>query len=618
MFCGGGGISEGLKQAGFSIVFGLDSSKPAVETFAQNHPDAKVVKASIEDFSIDDIPEFDILVGGPPCVEFSASKQGRGDILAGLELVQAFLRVVHYRKPKYWIMENVPRIVMHLPERIPLSWIGVNEPGDLSIPIRNHFNTADYGVPQARERFLMGNFPVPSPTHYDPKENDLFGFVEEKKPWVTLSKVLESLPSPLKAKPTLDVKDLNYDINLPIDLLSDHFHEVELPKEEERRIRKAKEAHPFMGWMPFPDAINRPARTVVATQLGRETLVLGEKIEETNRYRRATVRECAIIQGYPITYQFFGPSLSARYRVVGNGVPPILTYNIGKEIRRDAQLLPLNAPCVNKVPSKLSPSIPLLTKRKQYSYKLDRKFSDLVPGKEVRGCLVELSNQGNDPVNAQLYSEKDLHIVHWVCRLTIGEGKAKMTKTDVSLTDALKIIRPMLYSREQASILLNMMEVVFNEITPMLSDASTLQAAWIKKVNNVSTPEDVVDNLSEIIDNYFPANAWAKKYVDKTPEFEFLPNKGLRVRLAVGILTTAFCTEVINRGVSWVQINESVRYVNPDWVYDDHAVHIDIDTICSSIRAALRHFSDQDRPGEFLDYIEGLPIDSENLGVGVV
>jgi len=93
LFCGGGGISEGLKQAGLSIVFGLDTSKPAVDTFSHNHPDAEVIKASIVDIDVKNIPEFDVLVGGPPCVEFSASKQGRGNILAGLKLVQAFLRV---------------------------------------------------------------------------------------------------------------------------------------------------------------------------------------------------------------------------------------------------------------------------------------------------------------------------------------------------------------------------------------------------------------------------------------------------------------------------------------------------------------------------------------------
>ena len=106
LFCGGGGISEGLRLAGFEIVYGLDNSKAAVDTFQHNHPKATVVKSAIEDIDTDSIPEFEVLVGGPPCIEFSASKQGRGNILAGLKLIQAFLQVVYKRKPKYWIMEN--------------------------------------------------------------------------------------------------------------------------------------------------------------------------------------------------------------------------------------------------------------------------------------------------------------------------------------------------------------------------------------------------------------------------------------------------------------------------------------------------------------------------------
>lgn len=565
LFCGGGGISEGLRQAGLDIVFGLDNSKAAVDTFAHNHPDATVIKASISDLDIRNLPEFDVLVGGPPCVEFSASKQGRGNILAGLTLVQAFLRVVHICKPTYWIMENVPKIVLHLPERIPLKWIGIDEEGELRVPVRAHFNTAEYGVPQARERFLMGKFPLPTPTHCDPNAGVLLSEVEGRTSWVCLDDVLKSLPSPLKNKPKGNVRDLSYDLELPIDLLSDHFHEVELAKDEARRIRKVKEEHPFMGWMPFPDITSRPARTVVATQLGRETLVIGEEIDGVERYRRATVRECAVMQGYPISYQFFGSGLSARYRVVGNGVPPILTYRIGREIQKDAGLLVPIVPNVIRVPKSLSPAIYKQAKRKVANHRIDRRFSELVPGKEVRGCRVELINRTPARSRAQLYSRSDLHLVDWVCRLTVGEGKAKMKQRCFSFQESLILLEPLYLLKKETALLVKVLEGIVDGVVPGLCDASTMQASWAGKIKDAPSPESLVDELSEIINRYFPSGHYKDQRIPSHTAFDLLPDRGIRVRLAVAVLAVSYCCEILNKDATWVMANESIRFVDLSW-----------------------------------------------------
>ena len=175
LFCGPGGMGEGLRQAGFRTVYAMDKDKAAAETYSHNHPGASVECRDVTGFDPEKLPEFEILIGGPPCVEFSNSKGSRGNILEGLRLVQEFLRVVYERKPRYWIMENVPRIVLHLPEEIPLKWIGVEKRGSLHIPVRGEFNCADFGVPQARKRFLMGNFPRPLQTHAAATvEGDLF------------------------------------------------------------------------------------------------------------------------------------------------------------------------------------------------------------------------------------------------------------------------------------------------------------------------------------------------------------------------------------------------------------------------------------------------------------
>ncbi len=566
LFCGGGGISEGLKQAGMDIVFGLDNSKPATDTFSLNHRNAKVIKSPIEDVEIDDIPDFDVLVGGPPCVEFSASKQGRGNILAGLKLVQAFLRVVYIRKPQYWIMENVPKIVLHLPEKIPLKWIGIDSPDELHVPTRATFNTADYGVPQARKRFLMGNFPIPDPTHAAATELALFSKEKRLKPWVTLKNVLDTFPTPLKNMPKeITIEDINYDLALPSNLLSDHFHEVELSSDEARRIKKAKEAHPYMGRMPFPDVSTRPARTVVATQLGRETLVIGETINKKDRFRRATVRECATIQGYPISYQFMGTGLSARYRVIGNGVPPMLTYKIGQLIQQDSGRKCKRKPLITKEPKQLSPQIYKQAKRAAVNHRITRRFCELVPGKEVRGCRVEFINTNPGTHRPQLYKAPAMHIVDWHCQLTVGEGKANMKQRIFSLEEAITLIHPIFALPEETSALIEMMRSAEKELMPDLCDASTLQASWAEKISTAD-PEKLVDDISKIVERFFPSERYHDAFIPSSNDYDYLPKRGMRIRLAVSALIVAYCCDVINKSTIWSKKNSKLRYTDPSWL----------------------------------------------------
>jgi DNA (cytosine-5)-methyltransferase 1 len=325
-----------LRQAGIQTVYAVDYDAAAVETFRRNHPEATVVRQDVADLDPDSLPDFDLLVGGPPCIEFSSSKGGRANILDGLRLVQAFLRVVHVRKPRYWIMENVPRLVLHLPGEIPLRWIGVEDEGALAVPVRVELNTADYGVPQVRRRFHLGNFPLPQPTHKEPEPDSLFASIGGLPAWLSLRTVVEALPVPRSQRSPGTVADPVYGFTLPLSQLSDHFHEVVLTEEEVARIREVKTNHPYMGKMAFPDELDRPARTVVATQLGRETLVLCCREGDRDAFRRATVRECATLQGFPITYQFWAGSLNARYRLAGDAVPPPLSYAIARGIVRDA------------------------------------------------------------------------------------------------------------------------------------------------------------------------------------------------------------------------------------------------------------------------------------------
>lgn len=568
LFCGPGGISEGLKQAGLETVYALDKDRAATDTFAKNHPEATVIRADVTGIDADSLPDFDVLVGGPPCVEFSASKGTKGNILEGLRLVQEYLRVVYERSPRYWIMENVPRIVLHLPAEIPLKWIGVDKPGSLHVPVRTYFECADFGVPQARRRFLMGNFPIPAATHHAPtKPLDLFASEGSARlPWLTLGDILRALPDPLKGNASDVVIDPNYGFGLDSDALTDHFHPVLLSERETRNIRNAKVSHPFMGKMAFPDEEGRPARTVVATQLGRETLVLGSVMGGKTVFRRATVRECATLQSFPTSYQFFGGSLNARYRLAGDAVPPRLAYLIGQEIRRLEAFPELKQPLVATQPIELSPPASLRPPRsKPTVFPINRRFGELVPGKEVRGSRVELDNSGADkPAVAQLM--KANHILSWKSRLYVGEG-SKLLKTETFTFEAAleEVAAHCARNVEIAKHFDAMLRDAEKRLAGWVPDASTLQASWSGRCANIVGPEQIVDRLSQIVDKHFPSERYSRYFVPRAGVSRIVPDRGLRVRLAAALVIAAYCAALINEDTRWAETNAEIRFISPEW-----------------------------------------------------
>jgi len=115
LFCGGGGFSEGFRQAGFHIVHAVDNDQRACETYKKNilaNERTTVECRDILDLEPSQLPDdVDVLIGSPPCTEFSSSKNGGdGDIEEGMRLVARFLYFVAELEPNYWLMENVPRL----------------------------------------------------------------------------------------------------------------------------------------------------------------------------------------------------------------------------------------------------------------------------------------------------------------------------------------------------------------------------------------------------------------------------------------------------------------------------------------------------------------------------
>ena len=343
-FCGAGGFSEGFRQMGYEIIYGFDHWKPAVDTFNHNfnlNCDVKNIldfKSSIAE--IESLPNTEIIIGSPPCVSFSSSnKSGNADKSLGVELTDTFLRIVAVKKHqpnsilKAWFMENVVNSKRYLQTAYTFKDLGLTEwanknrisPLKIAIDLYENsaiINSADYGSFQARKRVISGEILkkgkliLPKSTHSED------GF-DGKKKYMTIGKMKQNFPHPFTKLSDEIIKDPHYQIKILQSQLTDHFYDTGIYKVEWKFSKYWKINHPFMGKMSFPENENKPSRTITATKIAnsRESIIYKSEFNRVGdgEYRLPTVREAAIIMGFPITYQFIGAE-NNKWRLVGNAV----------------------------------------------------------------------------------------------------------------------------------------------------------------------------------------------------------------------------------------------------------------------------------------------------------
>src|SRR5690554_2588286 len=131
------------------------------------------------------------------------------------------------------------------------------------------------------------------------------------------------LPHPFSKFSNQLISDPQYNIKINQNQLTDHFYDTGIYKVEWKFSKYWKTNHPFMGRMSFPENENKPSRTITATKIAnsRESIIYKSEIDRINNgeYRLPTVREAAIIMGFPMTYQFIGGE-NNKWRLVGNAV----------------------------------------------------------------------------------------------------------------------------------------------------------------------------------------------------------------------------------------------------------------------------------------------------------
>ena len=333
LFSGAGGLDIGFEKAGFEVIFANELDHDAACTWCANRPKNSTVMHEGDITEL--LPQLkqyrgktDILFGGPPCQGFSvAGKMDPNDERS--KLIFTFLDAVQLVQPKFFIMENV-KALGSLDKWADVRSRYLSKAAALGYTVKySVFHTADYGVPQKRDRVVF----------VGAKDDDPQKFIKEIKKMVcaapTAREVLlscgafgtEQNPKTCAAAITLARSPIMRKSPYAGMLVNGAGRPVELdglpptlpatmggnktPIVDQRALENAKIANWF--------AIYH--KKIVAGECIPATIEIPKFI------RRLTLKEAAAIQTFPKDYVFCGAK-NKQYRQIGNAVPSLFAYNV--------------------------------------------------------------------------------------------------------------------------------------------------------------------------------------------------------------------------------------------------------------------------------------------------
>ncbi|WP_235603472.1 DNA cytosine methyltransferase [Piscirickettsia litoralis] len=335
LFCGCGGLSLGLEQAGFDIELGIDIWQDALTTFKANHIDSETHCQDLSEVNFDEVSNrylptgVDLIVGGPPCQGFSISGKRDPDDPRN-KLYTAFLKAVDHFKPKAFIMENVPNLASMNQGKIRDTIVKEFESIGYTVSHRNLL-ASDFGVPQNRRRFIMvgllggDQFDFPSPTHMKNKiscEQAISDLVE--------SSIMDGAKYPLESQSL-------YQAEMRVGSSGVFNHET--TKHTEKTVSIISLVPDGGNYKALPDSLKGIRNVNIAwtrynSQKPSLTIDTGHRHHFHYKFNRVpTVRESARLQSFPDKFVFLC-SKTSQYKQVGNAVPPILGRVLGEQLKK--------------------------------------------------------------------------------------------------------------------------------------------------------------------------------------------------------------------------------------------------------------------------------------------
>ncbi|PKI89861.1 DNA (cytosine-5-)-methyltransferase [Actinomycetales bacterium SN12] len=337
LFCGAGGLSLGLKQAGVHVVAGIDLDPACQYPYEQNLK-AKFLHRDVGSVTGVELNELwpdghlRLLAGCAPCQPFSSHRRGADTSGEDTwDLLSHFSRLVEESEPDFVTMENVTRL-----RRMPVFERFVAKLKELGYKVDfGVLYGPEFGLPQERRRLVLlasklGRISLPSGS-------------KDATKYVTVKQAISKLPK------------LQHGESDPKDLLHTARGLSEL------NARRMKASAPGGTWRDWPEELvaachkkasgasfqafygrmtwDAPSPTITTQSYNFGTGRFGHPDPE--QQRSITLREAAMLQGFPRNYRFVPPkvkpSMQAVGRLIGNAVPPAFGKAVGEAFVRASE-----------------------------------------------------------------------------------------------------------------------------------------------------------------------------------------------------------------------------------------------------------------------------------------
>jgi DNA (cytosine-5)-methyltransferase 1 len=297
--CGAGGLSIGMIMAGHSIVAAFDNDDTAVETYRVNLGE-HVHKADITTLRGCDLPDCDGIIGGPPCQPFSNghgniyTKKGPSDTR---NVLPDFVRIVCEKRPRFFMFENVPGLLQYS-EFLAAQLARLFHAGYLVVPVV--LNAWRYGVPQERRRLFIA------------------GYLDNLPIWPGQTSTRRNASARVAIQHLLvdgDSRPIPSWITKKITLQGDMI--VDTRNRSYTRLK---------GRYFHARSIDDPSYTVMATERpGSKIAIIGSKSWPLG------AKHNSVLQSFPDWFKW-PPRHEDAQRLIGNAVPPLLSYAIGQAL----------------------------------------------------------------------------------------------------------------------------------------------------------------------------------------------------------------------------------------------------------------------------------------------
>lgn len=333
-FCGAGGLTRGLLNAGIEVILGIDNDEKCRETYEANNPPARFLNGDLREISLNDleseiqkVPNKELLLtASPPCQPFTKQRRDLRN-KEDAKLLKYISRLVKELQPAHVFIENVPGMTRipgnstyHRFRRV-LSDLKYKWCGGI-------VDAKAYGVPQTRRRFMLiasREFePSLHPVTHGPN----------LIPCITVEDAIGKFPhiNAGDIHPTVPNHQASALSDLNLERIRNTPHDGGDRRSWPKHLKL--ECH-TNGYYGHTDVYGRMRWKYPAPALtSRCNSLSNGRYGHPNQNRAISLREAASLQSFNEDYKFFGKSITHIAMQIGNAVPVKLAEAIGKHILR--------------------------------------------------------------------------------------------------------------------------------------------------------------------------------------------------------------------------------------------------------------------------------------------